>query len=218
MADCSLLIADCSNLIPDTPYLIPIFTPVELTQNEAGSGMILLSDFSFEQLFKAHFKALHAYAFAMLCDEEMAEEIVQNMFMKLWEKRERLEIQTSVKAFLYKCVHNDGLNYLKHQKIKTKYQDYATYSMKDRTEKASDRLELNELEIRLGDALNDLPQQCRTIFQMSRFEELKYKEIAEQLGLSIKTVENQMGKALKILRLKLADFLPLLILWLLRNS
>ena len=70
---------------------------------------------------------------------------------------------------------------------------------------------VSELEKQISKALDELPEQCRTIFQMSRFEELKYQEIANKLGLSIKTVENQMGKALKILRLKLADYLPFLI-------
>lgn len=191
---------------------------MEIPENHIKSELILYDDVAFETLFKAHFKALHAYASAMLQNDEMAEEIVQNMFMKLWEKRSRVEIQTSVKAFLYKCVHNDVLNYIKHQKIKTKYRDFTAYSMNHHAEsKASDRLELNELEGRLGDALNVLPQQCRTIFQMSRFEELKYREIADELGLSIKTVENQMGKALKILRLKLIDFLPILLLWLMQK-
>ncbi len=70
-----------------------------------------------------------------------------------------------------------------------------------------------ELEENLQKAMNDLPQQCRTIFQLSRFEELKYKEIAEALGISVKTVENQMGKALKILRLKLVEFLPMVMVF-----
>ena len=71
---------------------------------------------------------------------------------------------------------------------------------------------MGELEQQLHQALRDLPEQCRTIFQMSRFEELKYQEIADRMGLSIKTIENQMGKALKLLRLKLVDFLPAAIL------
>ncbi|SMC95760.1 RNA polymerase sigma-70 factor [Pedobacter africanus] len=168
-------------------------------------------DEAFEHLFKMHFKALHAYAIAILRDEDIAEEVVQNMFLKFWEKRELLNIQTSVKAYLYKCVYHDSLNLLKHEKIKTKYQDFATYTMNSHNEPASSKVETSELERQIGLALNELPEQCRTIFQMSRFEELKYREIADQLGLSVKTIENQMGKALKIMRLKLADFLSLIL-------
>jgi RNA polymerase sigma-70 factor, ECF subfamily len=76
---------------------------------------------------------------------------------------------------------------------------------------AADKLKLKELEVKLDQALKELPEQCRTIFQLSRFEELKYMEIAGKLGISVKTVENQMGKALKLLRTKLKDFLPMLI-------
>lgn len=166
----------------------------------------------FEQLFKAHYKALHAYAAAILKDVDLAEEMVQQMFLKFWEKRELLSISTSIKAYLYKCIYNDSLNYLKHENVKTKYQDFTKLTANGFGEAASARAELSELQIKLSEALNDLPEQCRTIFQLSRFEELKYREIADQLGLSIKTVENQMGKALKILRLKLVDFLILVIL------
>jgi RNA polymerase sigma-70 factor (ECF subfamily) len=172
----------------------------------------IYDDETFEHLFKAHYKELHAYAGVMLRDLDMAEEIVQGMFLKFWEKRELLNVQTSIKAYLYKCVYNDSMNYLKHQKVKTKYHDFAAYTMNNEHEPASSRVELSELEIKLQKALNELPEACRTIFQMSRFEELKYREIAEQLDLSIKTVENQMGKALKILRLKLADFVTLMAL------
>lgn len=169
-------------------------------------------DEAFEHLFKTHYKELHAYAGVMLRDADTAEEIVQGMFLKFWEKRELLSVQTSIKAYLYKCVYNDSMNYLKHQKVKTKYHDFAAYTMNNEHEPASSRVELSELEIKLQEALNELPEACRTIFQMSRFEELKYREIAEQLDLSIKTVENQMGKALKILRLKLADFVTVMAL------
>jgi len=169
-------------------------------------------DHAFEQLFKDHFKALHAYAYVILKDEDDAEEIVQNMFLKFWEKRDLLTVQSSLKAYLYKCVYNDSLNFLKHQKIKTKYQDFATYTMNPENEPASSKIEMTELTFNLNIALNRLPEQCRTIFQMSRFEELKYREIAERLGLSVKTIENQMGKALRILRLELADFLSLVLL------
>jgi RNA polymerase sigma-70 factor (ECF subfamily) len=182
---------------------------VNLTSNISVN---IYNDSAFEQLFKTYYKALHAYANMILKDIEAAEEIVQNMFLKFWEKRELLNAQTSIKAYLYKCVYNDSLNYLKHEKVKTKYRDFTEKTMDTLTEAASSKVELSELQLKLNAALNDLPEQCRTIFQMSRFEELKYREIAEQLGLSIKTVENQMSKALKILRVKLSDFLILILL------
>lgn len=170
------------------------------------------NDVAFEQLFKAHYKALHAYANMLLKDINTAEEVVQSMFLRLWEKRDLLEVQTSVKAYLYKCVYNDSLNLLKHEHVKSKYQDFTVHTMNTHHEAASNKVELSELQTALKLALEALPEQCRIIFQMSRFEELKYKEIAERLGISVKTVENQMGKALKILRLKLSDFLLLLLL------
>jgi RNA polymerase sigma-70 factor, ECF subfamily len=198
--------------LPDFSINLELLNRVEIT-NTASSALVY-DDLAFEQLFKAHFKALHAYANVLLRDDEQAEEIVQNLFMRLWEKRELLSANTSVKAYLYRSVHNDCLNYIKHNKVKAKYQEYASYSMNQHSESAARKVELKEFEWRIHEALNELPQQCRLIFQMSRFEDLKYKEIAEQLNLSVKTVENQMGKALKLMRLKLKDFLPLLLLWL----
>nr|WP_233165888.1 RNA polymerase sigma-70 factor [Pedobacter sp. ASV12] len=170
------------------------------------------TDQAFEQLFKTHYKALHAYAHLILKDLDMAEEVVQQLFLKFWEKRELLQVGTSMKAYLYKCVYNDSLNFLKHEKVKLKYHDYTLHTADHLSDSASAKIELGELEIKLREALNELPEQCRTIFQLSRFEELKYREIAEKLNISIKTVENQMGKALRLLRVKLSDFLLLALL------
>ncbi|MFB5944929.1 RNA polymerase sigma-70 factor [Albibacterium profundi] len=170
-------------------------------------------DTAFEDLFKAHFKALHAYAYAIVKDEIIAEEVVQSVFLRLWEKRSSLTVHTSIKAFLYRSVYNESLNYHKHQKVKSAYHQHQRYVRgNDSGDDSSNRVQMKDLEGRLELALNKLPEACRTIFQMSRFEELKYREIAEQLNISIKTVENQMGKALRILRLELVDFLPILFL------
>ena len=167
----------------------------------------------FERLFKEHFKCLYAYAFTILKNEAVAEETVQNVFYKIWEKKVPDSIQTSLKAYLYKAVYHESLNYLKHQKIKAQYQLHVMHDQKNHTEQqASKKILMRELEEKLRDALNALPQQCRTIFQMSRFDGLKYQEIADQLGISVKTVENQMGKALKILRVRLIDYLPTIML------
>jgi RNA polymerase sigma-70 factor (ECF subfamily) len=163
---------------------------------------------SFEQVFKTHFKNLHAYACTITREETAAEEVVQMVFTRLWERSDSLTIGGSVAAYLYRAVYNESLNHLKHQKVRLAYGQHVVHTMSGETEHAGKRLQLKELEQRLAQAINDLPEQCRTIFQLSRFEELRYREIADRLGLSVKTVENQMGKALKILRVKLVDFFP----------
>ncbi len=167
-----------------------------------------------EDAFKAHFKGLHSYANAIIKDELMAEEMVQNVFYKLWKNKDALTITESTASYLYRSVYNESLNYLKHLKVKKTFQAHAVRTMEN-INNAAEKLKLKELEVKLEQALKELPEQCRTIFQMSRFEELKYMEIAGKLGISVKTVENQMGKALKLLRLKLVDFLPILIMLLL---
>lgn len=169
---------------------------------------------AFEEAFKSHFKGLHAYAYTIIKDDIMAEEMVQNVFYKLWKNRDTTQINQSLAAYLYRSVYHECLNYLKHVKVKAAYQAHAAKTM-EQTENATDRVRMKELEQKLDTALRELPEQCRTIFQMSRFEELKYMEIATKLGISVKTVENQMGKALKLLRLKLVDFLPAMLLLLL---
>lgn len=177
------------------------------------NGHITVTDTSttavFEQVFKEHFKNLHAYAATILKDSDEAEEAVQNVFFKLWEKRERLHEIQSIPAYLYRAVHNECMNFIKHEKVKGAYEAHAVHHG-DISARAQDTAVAKELERRLAQAMNDLPEQCRTIFQMSRFEELKYREIADKMGLSVKTVENQMGKALKILRTKLADYITVL--------
>lgn len=168
---------------------------------------------AFEQVFKTYFKNLHAYAFTILKDEAEAEEMVQQVFFKLWERADRLSLSGSIAAYLYRAVHNESLNLLKHRKVRAEHQLHVVHTMKDRTDNAPGKMMSKELETKFQAALNDLPEQCRTIFQLSRFEEMKYRDIADKLDISIKTVENQMGKALKILRLKLVEFLSILSLF-----
>ncbi|MCY1517904.1 ECF RNA polymerase sigma factor SigL [compost metagenome] len=179
-----------------------------MKQIKADSGIPYpISDKVFEQLFRTHYAALRRYAAVILKDEEEAEEIVQQLFLRCWERRELLTSPTSVKAYLYKCVYHDSLNFLKHQRVKAKYQDHAYYQQQNAFTAMGGKMELNELQQQIHRALNELPEQCRTIFQLSRFGELKYREIATELNISVKTVENQMSKALRILRHKLSDFL-----------
>ncbi|MEB2775440.1 RNA polymerase sigma-70 factor [Algoriphagus sp. D3-2-R+10] len=177
----------------------------------------LVDEQSFEAVFKTYFKALHAYAMAILKESEAAEEIVQSVFLKLWEKRDSIEINSSIKAYLYRAVYHDSLNYINHQKVKRKHWDHAHYEMtQGKPELVGEQIkgQENELYERFQLALEKLPEKCRMVFNLSRFEELKYQEIANRLDISIKTVEAHMGKALKTLRVELAEFLPLLLMFL----
>jgi RNA polymerase sigma-70 factor, ECF subfamily len=168
---------------------------------------------AFEQVFKEHYKPLHAYAFTLLNDDAAAEEMVQNVFFKLWERTEALTITGSVGAYLYRAVHNESLNYLKYQKVRSEHSLRVSYHMDGRGESATRAVQVKELEEKIRTALSELPEGCRTVFQLSRFEDMKYSQIADTLGISVKTVENQMGKALRLLRTRLAEFLTLLILF-----
>lgn len=174
---------------------------------ETGAQLNKEDEIFFEKTFKKHFKGLTAYAYTIVKDDVMAEEIVQNMFFRLWDKRDQVSIRESVTGYLYRAVYNDSLNYLKHLKVRNAYQDYAVEN-EQHEPPASQKVEARELEDKIRQALNELPEKCRTIFQMSRFRELKYQEIADELDVPVKTVENQMGRALRLLRMKLADYLP----------
>lgn len=166
---------------------------------------------AFEMLFRNYYQPLCNYAYTFLQDKEDAEEIVQSTFLLVWEKRDTLAIRTSVKPYLYAMVRNACLNVLKHEKIKQRFAG-EEIALADRAhDSVSHTIASNELEYRIKVAMNELPDQCRMVFKLSRFEELKYAEIAEQLNISVKTVENHMGKALKIMREQLKDYLPLIL-------
>lgn len=165
---------------------------------------------TFESMFKSHYEMLVHFALKYIPDEEMAEEVVQEMFSNLWIKADKVIIRTSLKSYLFGAVRNACLNHIKHEKVKKAFADSERFTLP--RENNLDFLELDELKERIDQAFEKIPSKCREIFEMSRYEGKKYQEIADELSLSIKTVENQMGKALKILREELKDYL-ILIIW-----
>ncbi len=185
---------------------------MQLTEQEIVGAIRQGNERIFEVIFRKYYQSLCNYANSMLKELDEAEEIVQNLFSGIWEKRTDLEINVSLKSYLYRAVHNHCLNRIKHLKIRGEYEQYANNYFESSYESVSQAVMKNELEMKIEEAIEKLPEQCRIIFRLSRFEELKYHEIAEQLGISPKTVENQVGKALKILRVELAEYLPLIIL------
>jgi len=164
---------------------------------------------AFDEVFLKHFKSLHAYAFTIIKEKDDAEEIVQNVFVRIWTKRAQLKTDGFLKPFLYRSVHNESLNYLKHQKVRSNFNVHYADAVKSDTGNLNTEIMATELEKNIHSAINELPEKCRNVFQLSRFDQMKYQEIADALNISIKTVENQMGKALKILRLRVVDFLIL---------
>jgi RNA polymerase sigma-70 factor (ECF subfamily) len=175
-----------------------------------GSG-VQADDQAFEKLFNDWYGPLHGYASSVLRDEHLAEEAVQTVFCRLWERWGQLRIQTSMKAYLYGCVYHECVNWMRREKSRRAFRTgilaWLGMTGGGAAGRASDKVEARELEQRFERALDKLPKQRRAIFQLSRFSGLKYREIAEQLGISVKTVETQMAKALRHLRRQLADFL-----------
>lgn len=179
--------------------------PDSIVIRQLGEG----SKEAFSQIFKAYYAPLLRYAFTILKQQDEAEDIVQQVFITLWEKRAQ-GIHTSIRSLLYKMVHNACLNRVKQLKVRTEYANELKLSNNDANVEGD--VFINELDVKVNKAIDKLPEQCQRIFKMSRFEYKKYQEIADDLGISIKTVENQMGKALKIMREELKDYLPLVII------
>ncbi len=176
---------------------------------------------AFEQMFRTYYERLCHHATKVLRDADEAEEMVQTVFLGIWEKRRELDINQSLKAYLYRAVHNHCLNRIKHYGVRETHRQHTLHVQSEGYEDVEETIEGSELEARIAAAVGRLPEQCQVIFRLSRFEELKYQEIADQLGLSIKTVENQIGKALKIMRRELADYLPAfltVLMWIFREN
>jgi RNA polymerase sigma-70 factor (family 1) len=175
---------------------------------ETNQPQLYLDETALETLFKELYQQLCNYSFSIVNDMDEAEEITQQVFVNIWEQREKLAV-TSYKSYLYRAVHNASLNKIKQAKVRKLYAD--DYAITAELHQSSNETK-DELQKQITLAVQSLPEQCRMVFKLSRYEELKYAEIAEHLNISVKTVENHMGKALKILREKLKDYLPLLLL------
>jgi RNA polymerase sigma-70 factor (ECF subfamily) len=179
---------------------------VELSDEKELESIRAGDETAFEVVFKRYYQTLCNYAYTYLPDREEAEEVVQSAFLVLWERRGS-GIHSSVKAYLFSMVRNSSLNAIKHKKVRQKHAEEQLATHPGAAESVAHTVISNELEERIAKALQKLPEQCRLIFKMNRFEELKYAEIASELNISVKTVENQIGKALKIMRDQLRDYL-----------
>ena len=174
---------------------------------------------AFELLYRRYFARLCAFANKFLNDPGTSEEIVQDIFLKLWENRAALRSDGSGKSFLFQAVHNKSLNELAHQKVVNRYSEMirTVYAHPEEFDVHESQI-AKELNVRIEAIINDLAPECKKIFLLSRSEGKKHQEIAEMLHISIKTVETQINRALKKLRAELIDYIAVMITILLSNS
>ncbi len=172
---------------------------------------------SFKTIFTHYFQPLYHLSVFYLNDDDEAKSVVQDAFIKLWESRTELHSDSNLKNYLFTLVKNNCLNILKRRQIMLKHHEKIRwmemhYQYESLTKINSDYLEFEELKEKIEKAIKNLPEHCRAVFEMSRFEDLKNREIAEKLGVSQKTVEAHLTKALKILRKELKEYLPIIVL------
>lgn len=167
---------------------------------------------AFEVVFKRHYQQLHNLAIGILKDSQLAEEQVQEVFVKVWERREQLRDELKLFPYLLTSVRNRCFNYLRDQQVAQKYIDYTQQQQRDQILRY-DYEDLDEEVIaKLHAVINTLPDKCQEVFRLSRFDRLSHKEIAARLDISTKTIERHITKALKTLKAELLGVLKILIL------
>lgn len=168
-----------------------------------------LNRHAFEQLFRKHYRELVNFGISFLNDQNTSEEIVQEVFLNLWKKSAEMSTDRNIKSYLYTSVKNRCLNYIRDHK---KFRSYVLDVEIELTSEETDHLRQEEIRNEIERALAKLPEKCRQVFEYSRFDELKYREIAEKMDISVKTVEAQMSKALRILAKELKDLIYLFLI------
>jgi len=167
---------------------------------------------AFEMLFKEYFKVLSVYARKFLNDLDLAQDIVQEVFVKFYEQRSTMLVHTSLKALLYQSVKNRCLDHIRSQQTRSTHHDNILSLSKGSDIDAADFMEQVELEQKIYQSIADLPEQCQVIFKLSRLEGKRNQEIADELNLSKRTVETQISNALKRLRKDIFSYLKALII------
>lgn len=165
---------------------------------------------AFNVLFNAFYYQLYFYCRKYISDPDDAKDLLQNVFLRLWEKRGEIEIEVSLKAYLFRSVHNECLNYIRSTRLNLSLSDIDNELILHEENKLNTpdiETESNEIEREIDSIINKLPEQCRRIFTMSRMKGMKNKEIAKLLSVSVRTVDTQIYRALKVLKKELKEYL-----------
>jgi RNA polymerase sigma-70 factor (ECF subfamily) len=167
---------------------------------------------AFRKIYETFCDPLYRFAYSYLKESFETEEIIQDVFLKVWEKRAEVDVQKSFKSYLYRITVNKVFNELKHRIVRQKYEQQAMRNDQYTDETPESSIQFHELNEKLEKLLDELPAQQRTIFVMSRWKGLSNAEIAEQLNLSIRTVENQIYRATRFIKLHINDNYPVVVL------
>jgi len=161
----------------------------------------------FERLFVSYYEPLCQHANKIVKDMDTAEDIVQEFFYSFWKNRETFSPKLSLNAYLYHSIRNNALHFLEHMNVRQTYaQEVLNNYQEIGPQDFQQNVEVNELNKAINETLKQMPERCSRIFRMNRFEGKKYREIAEILSVSVKTVEADMGKALQFFRKSLKEF------------
>lgn len=179
---------------------------------EVIAGIKIGDRTSFNRLYEIMYLPLCKYSNSILNDYEQTSELVQEVFIKIWETRERIDEESNFRAYMFQILHNACINHLRHLKVRKRYIDHIAFIANDLFSIDRDELVESELVDRIKITIESLSPKCKEAFEMSRFQGMKYKQIAEVLNISQKTVESHVSKALKILRKNLDEFKVLLLI------
>ena len=192
---------------PRRSHLFPSYNPA-VDDRELLERIRRGDEGAFDAIFREHYPPLVGLAEGMLRSRAVAEEIVQDVMLELWRRRETLAVEESLRAYLFRATRNRALNHLRHSRVERRGEPHVVGETTTHRPTAPAALVEEEIDVALRTAIGDLPDRCREVFELSRVHGLRYAEIAGALGMSVKTVEAQMGKALRILRERLAPWLP----------
>ncbi len=159
----------------------------------------------FETLFRSSYVSLVKYAKTLIKDHDTAEEIVQDLFVRIWQEKEKFKINSSLNGYLFRAVHNRCIHHIEHLKVVDRHAETNSSGNGNSDEDPSEILHYKDLQLRIARIIERLPERVGKIFCMSRFDGLKYNEIAEKLSVSVKTVEASMGRALREFRKELLE-------------
>ena len=177
-----------------------------------STDQVLLFDFqtnpdeAFQRVFDAYYSLVCSQIYKVLGQPSDVEDVAQEIFYELWKKRHQLEIKSSLPAYLKKMAHTRTLNFIRNKKMRWKESDEVLANEPSNDSSMDERLAHEELDQLITQTVNELPPKCRTVFALSRYEELSNKEIATKLDISIKTVENQITRALKGLKSAISHY------------